>query len=154
MAQVFDPILNYANYKKTQCKRWGLRVDRFSNVMGVIMMQGTLFYDSNKNYRSNKTFDEFKKANKISKSVLVYIVQGDPDMIMKGLGEENMNKLLGMYNTKTDCIIYGRGCYKFKFQRSRVFYLKFNDALFSDGDVNFLVNNATLECECNFNIVN
>lgn len=154
MAQVFDPILNYANYKKTQCKRWGLRVDRFSNVMGVIMMQGTLFYDSNKNYRSNKTFDEFKKANKISKSVLVYIVQGDPDMIMKGLGEENMNKMMGMYNTKPDCIIYGRGCYKFKFQRSRVFYLKFNDALFSDGDVNFLVNNATLECECNFNIVN
>lgn len=154
MTDVFNPILNYANYKKINCKRWGLHVNKFSNVMGVLLMEGTLFYDSNKNYRSNKTFDEFKNNNKISKSVLVYILQGDPEIIMEGLGDENMNKLLSMYDNKPECIIYGRGCYNFKFQRSRIFYLKFNDALFSNGETNFFVNNATLECDCNFNLNN
>lgn len=150
MAQVFDQLFNYDNYKKSTCKRWGLKVDQFSNVLGVIMLQGTIYYDSSKNYRSNKTFDEFKRTNKISKSALVYIVQGNPEFIMEGLGQDNMDKLMEMYDKNPDCIIYGRGCTNFKFQRSKVFYLKFNDALYSDGETNYLVDNATLECECNF----
>lgn len=156
MTDLFESIFNFDNYKKTQCKRWGLRVDRFSNIMGVILLEGTIYYDSDKNYRSNKTFDEFKANNVISRKALVYIIQTDPEFIFGNFGEteqkanDNLDTLMEMYRGNHDCVIYGNGCDKFKFQRSKVFYLKFNDALYASKDTNFLVQNATIECNCNF----
>lgn len=156
MTDLFEQIFNFDNYKKTQCKRWGLHVDRFSNVMGIILLEGTIYYDSNKNYRSNKTFDEFKTNNVISRKALVYITQSDPEHIFANFGEneekanDNLDTLMGLYRGDHDCVIYGTGCDKFKFQRSKVFYLKFNDALYASKGDNFLVQNATIECDCNF----
>lgn len=157
--QQFNKLFNFGNYKKTQCKRWGLKVHRFSNVMGVILLDATIYYDSDKNYRSNKTFDEYKKANKISKSVLVYIVQSNyPENVYSLFGdtdemrEQNMDTLFSIYNDKVyDCVIHGRGCEKFKVQRSKTFYLKFKDGLYaSSEDQNFLAETVTLECHCDF----
>lgn len=148
-----------ALYKTVQCKRFGIRISNFSNVLGTIILEGTMFYDSNKNYRSNNSFVKFMENNEISRHVLVFILQNpNPSVVYNDFGasdeerERHMDELMGVYQKKGpyDAVIYGSGCPKFKFQRSKVFYIKMKKVLYGGESERLFVENVTIECSSTF----
>jgi hypothetical protein len=161
--EALECLFDYDRYTKVPCKRWGLWVEKFSNVLGTLVIQGTIHYDSDKNFRSNRIFEEFKTTNAVSRRALIYILQEqDPRVVFDHFGatdeerDRQMGRLMSMYEGDYDCVVYARGAADFKFERSKIFYLKLKDVLYgtvgkeSPRGPNFLVDFATLECRCTF----
>jgi hypothetical protein len=140
-------------WEKVPCRRWGVNVDAFSNVMGVLLLRGTAHYESEKRNRGN--------TEVVARKILIYILQtdGDPTEVLQHFGgtdeerSRNLGKLLRQYDGDYDCIIYGKGARDFKFERSKIFYVKACDCLYSKADpeeTKLLVEHATIECRCTF----
>lgn len=49
----------------------GLEIEKFSDVLGRILIVGNITYMSNKSFRCNKAFDKYKEENKINKKVFI-----------------------------------------------------------------------------------
>lgn len=158
MIEELFKLRDLSNFTSQRCKRWGVRINNFSNVLGVILIEGVMHYDSDKNTRSNSELKEYRDKNKINKKVLIYIIQhDDPRVIYNNFGatnderELNMRRLMAVYEKfgPYDAVIYGKGAPNFKFARSKTFFIKLKNATFGDigENRNVFVQNVTLECD-------
>lgn len=144
--------------KAQRCKRLGIKIKHFSNVLGIILIEGILHYDANKNTRSNAELQIYKDANVLNKRVLVYIVQDqDYESVYNNFGDNaderelNLRRLMKVYENfgPYDNVIYGKGAPGFKFARSKTFFIKLKKGIYRDlhTDTNVFVHNITIECD-------
>lgn len=148
-------------YKRTKkedraiCKRWGIQINSFNHVLGIIVLDGLLCYDSDRNFRSNKTFDEYKKQNRIEKKVVLFVNQHD-NLNYLGDNQEKKNaalkKLFKMYDKDYDCCIMAlQSANNVKFRRSKIFFIKLKNALYIEHQKRTIfVKNGIIECNTKF----
>lgn len=134
-------------YKRVRCRRIGLDVEWFSCVKGRHVFCGTGTYISNKNYRSNKEFDQFKAENPITRRVLVVTVPCvDIQYVATLFGENFLHQKFDYGDV--DLVVFALNNSNFKVKKSKTFYVKSSMALVKDNNDHLLVDNLTFEMNC------
>ena len=98
----FETFLHKDLSEFVPCKRKtiGLEIDRFSDVLGRILIEGRVTYMSDKSFRSNKAFDRFKEENQLSKTVFLCLT-------CKGSEKSFYNPYTSKVVTKRTCFPAG-----------------------------------------------
>jgi hypothetical protein len=136
-------------YVRVKCRRIGMSVDWFSSVGNRTILGGTVTYESNKNYRSNVEFGEFKERNVLQRKALVVLTSGSIQQIVKTFGTcERFFSPAFDHNAPLQMV--GFNTNKFKIRKSKNFFIKVKRLLLNDQTDRrqLLVDNATLEFSC------
>ena len=138
-------------FLRVKSRRIGMELECFSNVHGRIFLKAKTAFISKKNFRSNKEFDVFKKKNPTNLSTKVLLVHKNFDAKkFKNKRSQFLHKNITDTDAATPLVILACQFQKFKFKKNKVFFIKACNAMVSENDKLFLVDNLKLECKCTF----
>jgi hypothetical protein len=138
-------------------KRIGLEVDWFSQVMGRTVLHGHITYDSNKNYRSNKAFDQYKALNALRLKTIFILIEGDMPAALASSFMGDTELFLPPDTDKevmeADVFMYATPAKHFKVFKSKRFFVKAFDVLYYErrptgSPVHKVIQSCTLEVLC------
>lgn len=151
---MFESFFDINNYNKVNYRRIGIEITAFSNVLGLIIIQGVIQYASEHNTRSLQTDDPHRRT--VNDTVLLhFVVDGDGHKFVNfGDNDDdrsaNIASLMGLYNDKDyDVIIFCKIPHDIKIYRSKNFCIKLKNALYVNRRDNHhdYVTSVTIECQ-------
>jgi len=146
------------NFVRVKCRRLGLNLSCFSNVHHRIFLRAHTTFVSNKNYRSNKDFQKYKKNNPVATTATILLFDGHPESLIQKF--QNKTELF-LHEELTEraepdpdvheVVIVACKYQKFKIKKNKTFFIKAKHAIMMDHKKQLLlVDNIKLECRCSF----
>lgn len=151
------------NYTLSHVKQFGIEIDEFSRVYGRIIIVGHLVYMPNKNYRSKKQFEHYKKNNTIDIPVMIILLEEENKIVskMKNISNFFLNKYDEYIKNYNSILAFGyvknpkqrkngKTSRSFKVHRQKLFIIPVERLIYRDGVDNEFKFCSSLAIHCTF----